>query len=183
MFLNSRQNSFIFNFPKGFFPASVETKYKGYLERMPVPFDTMKDFMNHTIQSVTFPTISSSPTADQVRTTGFVQRYKNSINIQNLISREFNVTFKLVEGYLNYWILFETMVDYFDFKNPNQYLPSIPLRLLDNDGVMITSVIFHEVLIVGMSALTLNYASTTPQFSTFNASFKCNSVEIKLEIG
>jgi hypothetical protein len=183
MFLNSRQNSFIFNFPKGFFPASVEQKYKGYLEKMPVPFDTVRDFMNHTIQSVTFPTISMSEAVEQVRTTGFRQRYKNATNIQNLIARDFTVTFKLVEGYLNYWILFETMVDYFDFKNPNQYLPDIPLRMLDNDGVMMTSIIFNEVMLLGMSALTLNYANTTPQFSNFNASFKCNSVEIKLEIG
>lgn len=183
MFLNSRQNSFIFNFPKGFFAEPVESKYKGYLERMPIPFDTLRDFMNHTIQSVTFPTISLSPTVDQVRTTGFLQRYKNATNIQNLISRDFTVTFKLIEGYLNYWIMFETMVNYFDFKNPDQYLPSIPLRLLDNDGVMMVSIIFHEVLITGMSSLTLNYASTTPQFSTFTTNFKCNSVEIKLEIG
>jgi len=183
MFLNSRQNSFIFNFPKGFFPKAVEEKYRGYLDRMPQPFDTVREFMNHTIQSVTFPTIATYPTADQVRTTGFIQRYKNATNIQNLISREFTVTFKLVEGYLNYWILFESMVDYYDFNNPNQYLPSIPLRLLDNDGVMMTSVIFNEVLITGMGALNLNYSSTTPQFSTFTATFKCNSVEIKLEIG
>ena len=183
MFLNSRQNSFIFNFPKGFFPAAVEQKYKGYLERMPVPFDSIRDFMNHTIQSVTFPTITMSDTVEQTRTTGFKQRYKNAINIQNLISRDFTVTFKLVEGYLNYWILFETMVDYFDFKNPEQYLPAIPMRMLDNDGVMMVSIVFHEVMLLGMSTLTLNYSSTTPQFSTFTASFKCNSVEIKLEIG
>jgi hypothetical protein len=183
MFLNSRQNSFIFNFPKGFFPVSVEEKYKGYLEKMPVPFDTVRDFMNHTIQTVTFPTISMSEAVEQVRTTGFRQRYKNATNIQNLIARDFTVTFRLVEGYLNYWILFETMVDYFDFKNPNQYLPDISLRMLDNDGVMMTSIIFNEVMLLGMNALTLNYANTTPQFSQFTGSFKCNSVEIKLEIG
>ena len=100
MLLNARQNGFIFNFPKGFFGKTLNEKYDSYIRRMPIPYDTLRDFMNSTIQQVTFPTFSTIDHVEQTRPGGYKQSYKSSTNIQNLIRRDFNVTFKLGEGYL-----------------------------------------------------------------------------------
>jgi len=183
MILNSRANGFIFLFPKGFLNSEIIGKYEGYVKRMPVPYDTLNDFINATIQSVNFPTLRSVDNVGQIRPGGFKQSYKSSTTIQNLVQREFTVTFKLGEGFINYWIIYENIVKFLDFKNPEQYFPDFRLLLLDNEGIAMTSVLFQQPIVTSLSELQLNYSSTTPQFSTFSVGFMCNYVDIKLEIG
>lgn len=183
MLLNSRQNGFIFNFPKGYFGLSLEEKYNEYVRRMPIPYDSLKDFMNSTIQQISFPTFQSIDHVEQVRPGGYRQNYKSATNIQNLIRRDFSVTFKLGEGFVNYWIMYEHMIDFLDFQNTNEYLPDLNLRLLDHEGTIMATVEFQQPIYTSLSEVQLNYSSTTPQFSTFSIGFRCNYVKIKLEIG
>jgi len=183
MLLNNRQNSFIFTLPKGYFSKELEEKYRLYVERMPIPYDTLRDFMNSTIQQISFPSLRSVDSVEQTRPGGFKQHYKSATNIQNLISRDFNVTFKLGEGMINYWIMYESMLEFLDFQNKKEYLPDMTLRLLDNEGVIMSSIEFEQSIYTSLSEVQLNYSSTTPQFSTFSVGYKCNYVKIKLEIG
>ena len=183
MILNARQNGFLFNFPKGFLYPEVVEKYDGYIKRMPIPYDTVNDFINATIQSVNFPTIRSIDNVEQVRPGGYKQNYKSATTLQNLIQRDFTVSFKLGEGFINYWVLYENIVRFLDFQNPEQYLPDFRLLLLDNDVIIMASVILQQPIVTSISDIQLNYASTTPQFSTFSIGFRCNYVNVKLEIG
>lgn len=183
MILNARQNGFLIHFPKSFLHPDIIQKYEGYVKRMPVPYDTLNDFINATIQSINFPTLRTIDTAEQVRPGGFKQTYKSSTTLQNLIQRDFSVTFKIGEGFINYWIIYENIVKFLDFQNPEQYFDDFRLLLLDNEGVIMTSVYLQQPTVTSLSEIQLNYASTTPQFSTFTVGFKCNYVNIKLEIG
>lgn len=183
MILNARQNGFIFNFPKEFLYPEVIEKYKPYITRMPIPYDTVNDFINATIQSINFPTLRTVDNVEQIRPGGFKQHYKSSTTLQNLIQRDFTVTFKLGEGFINYWVLYENIVKFLDFQNDDQYLPDFRLMLLDNEGIIMASVILQQPIITSLSEIQLNYSSTTPQFSTFSVGFKCNYVNLKLEIG
>lgn len=183
MILNVRQNGFIFTFPKGFILDSVVSKYESYVKRMPIPYDTVNDFINSTIQQVNFPTLRTIDTTEQIRPGGFRQSYKSSTTLQNLIQRDFTVTFKLGEGFINYWILYENIIKFLDFQNPEQYLKDFRLMLLDNEGVIMASVLLQQPMFTSLSEIQLNYASSTPQFTTFSIGFKCNLVDVKLEIG
>jgi hypothetical protein len=183
MILNARQNGFIFNFPRGFIVPEVVEKYQGYIKRMPIPYDTINDFINATIQSVNFPTLRTVDSVQQVRPGGFTQSYKSATTLQNLIQRDFTVSFKLGEGFINYWVIYENIVKFLDFNNPVQYFPDFRLLLLDNEGIIMTSVILEQPIVTSLSEIQLNYSSTTPQFSTFSVGFKCNYVNVKLEIG
>ena len=183
MILNARQNGFCFLLPKGFLDPSVVQKYEGYVKRMPVPYDTLNDFINATIQSVNFPTLRTVDTTEQIRPGGFKQTYKSATTLQNLIQRDFTVTFKLGEGFINYWIIYENIVKFLDFQNPEQYLPDFRLLLLDNEGIVMSSILLQQPTVTSLSELQLNYSSTTPQFSTFSVGFRCNYVNLKLEIG
>lgn len=183
MLINSRQNSFFFQFPKGFFSKSLEDKYMGYVKRMPIPYETLRDFMNSTIQQISFPSFQAIDNVEQTRPGGFTQRYKSATNIQNLLRRDFTVTFKMGEGFINYWIMYDCIVDALKFDNPEQYLPDMNLRLLDNNGVVMATVTFQQSIFSSLSEVQLNYSSTTPAFSTFTVGFKCNYIQTKLEIG
>ena len=183
MLLNARQNGFIFNFPRGFFSDALNQKYLGYVKRMPIPYDSMKDFMNSTIQQITFPTFQSIDHVEQTRPGGYKQNYKSSTNIQNLVKRDFNVTFKLGEGFINYWVMYESIVEFLDFNNKEEVLPDLTLHLLDHEGVIMATVDFQQPIYTSLSEVQLNFASTTPQFTTFSVGFRCNYVKIKLDIG
>ena len=183
MILNARQNGFIFTFPKGFILPEVVEKYEKYINRMPIPYDTVDTFINSTIQQVNFPTLRTIDTVEQIRPGGFKQSYKSATTLQNLIQRDFTVTFKLGEGFINYWVLYENIIKFLDFQNPEVYIPDFRLLLLDNDGVVMASVLLQQPIYTSLSEIQLNYSSTTPQFTTFSIGFKCNYVNVKLEIG
>ena len=44
MLLNPKQNSFFFQFPKGFFPEIIVNKYLPYLKKQPIPYDSLTQF-------------------------------------------------------------------------------------------------------------------------------------------
>ena len=165
MILNARANSFYFNFPKGFFPGSVESKWLGYLKKQPTPYDTLTSFMNSTIQSVGFPGMSID-IVSQTKNLGKQINYQSATPVQDLFSRDFDVTFRIGEGFVNYFIMLETVLDKLSFQNDSLFIPILPLRILDNEGNIVTSVIFKEVTITSVSQLNLNYTQNAPQVYT-----------------
>ena len=171
MILNAIQNGFLFHFPKTFLQPTVIEKYKGYIKRIPVPYDTINDYLNATIQSVNFPTLRTIDTTEQIRPGGFKQTYKSS------------TTFKLAEGFINYWLMYDNIIHFLDFNNKEAYFDDFRLLLLDNDGIIMSTVLLQQPLVTQLSEIQLNYSSTTPNFSTFSVGFKCNYVDVKLEIG
>jgi len=183
MLINARQNSFFFQFPKGFFSDKLEQKYIGYVKRMPIPYDTLRDFMNSTIQQISFPTLTAIDHVEQIRPGGFKQSYKSATTLQNLIKRDYTISFKLGEGFINYWIMYDCMVEFLDFQNRNEYLPDMILRLMDNNGVVMASNTFQQSIFTSLSEVQLNYSSTTPEFSIFQVGFRCNYIQTTLEIG
>ena len=102
--LNARANSFYFVFPKGFFPEKVHQKYIDYLQKQPTPYDTLTSYMNSTIQSVTFPSMSID-SVEQVRNLGKKINYQSATPVQDLFNKEFQVTFRIAEGFINYFIM------------------------------------------------------------------------------
>ena len=79
--------------------------------------------------------------------------------------------------------MLETVLDYLDFKNPAVYVQNLPLRTLDNNGNIISTVMFKEVIFTSFSELTFNYTQNAPTVYTFNVGFRCNYLGLDLEIG
>ena len=104
MLLNPKSSSFYFVFPKGFFPAKVVDKYLPYLKKQPIPFDTVSAYMNSTIRSVGFPSMTID-SVEQVRPLGKKINYKSGTPVQELFSKDFAIQFKLVDGFINYFIM------------------------------------------------------------------------------
>ena len=202
MILNSRQNSFIVNLPQDFFNPAIDEKYGKYYRNLLLPYRSISDFMASTIQTVTFPGLTSAlPT--QVRPLGKVQEVQSAKPIADMFSREIKLTFKLTDAYLNYFIMMDNMLNYLEPANvsptntqrslgktltnqvvPNQNHPffsPIRLTLLNNEGYAVSSVVFNRPMITGMSTITLSYSSTTPQFQTFTVDFKYYNFDLALD--
>ena len=181
MILNSRANSFYFVFPKGFFPSGVQDKYFQYIKNQSIPYDTLPQYMNSTIQSVSFPSLSAS-TVTQTRPLGKTITYQSSTPIQNMFSQGFTVTFRMAEGFINYFVMLETVLGHLNFKNPELFVENLPLQVLDNNGNVISTAKFKGVTITSLSELTLNYTQNAPTATTFSVGFNYNYLGIDLEM-
>jgi hypothetical protein len=180
MILNAKGNNFYFVFPKGFFPEAVTSKYLPYLKRQPVAYDSIPQMMNSTIQSITVPSIQMG-TVEQTRYLGKKVRYKSSVPVQDLFSSDFSVTFKMLDGFLNYFVMMDTLLYFLNFKNADVHTMDLAVRLLDNDGNIITTIGFKDTILKSLGELQLNYTSNSPENQTFSLGFTCNFIDIVLE--
>jgi hypothetical protein len=180
MLLNPKSNSFYFNFPRGFFSERVTNKYEDYIKKQPIPFDDVAQYVNSTIQSVGFPGLAID-SVEQVRNLGKKVAYKSSTPIQDLFSKDFSMNFKMADGFINYFIMLDTVLDFLNFANDQVFIQALPLRIMDNEGNIVMSVTFQEVLFTSFSELELNYTNNNPTYTSFNLGFKCNYLDIVLE--
>ncbi len=182
MILNSRSSNFMFLFPKKFFSDSISSKYMPYLKRHPIAYDTLDNFMSSTIQSVTFPTLSMQPVSQtRAKGLGKQQEYKNSTAISDLFTRDITVTFKSLEGYINYFIFMETMLEYLDFQNKELYLDDLSIRFMDQGGYITTTTKFTGVYFKSLSEINLSYSDTQPEFRTFSCNFSFFEMKFIIE--
>lgn len=180
MLLNPKGSSFYFVFPRGFFPEVVTKKYLPYIKKQPIPFDNLNDYMNSTIQSIGFPSMQMD-SVEQVRNLGKKITYKSATPVQDLFSQEFNVGFKNTDGFINYFIMLDTILWNLNFKNDNLWIQDLPLRILDNEGNIVSSVTFKESIFTSFSELSLSTTENNPQFTAFTMGFKCNYIDIRIE--
>jgi len=179
MLLNARNNQFDFKFPRNFIPEAIEEKYGSYLNRIPgnVVEKTI-DFINYTIQSVSIPSFGFDPAEVQTND-GTVTYFKGSQPLQQLIDREFTVTFQLVDGYINYWILLDTLLYYYVLDNN---IDDFLLRMKDSEGNALVTIKMIEPIMKMLTELELSFASNVAEFQTFDVSFTYNIMEINMEI-
>lgn len=180
MILNPKASNFYFNFPKGFFSDRVTEKYKKYIERQPTPFDTVQGYVNSTIQTISFPSLNID-TVEQVRPLGKKINYKSATPIQDLFSKDISINFKAADGFINYFIMLDTVLDYLNFGNPEVFIQTLPLRILDGEGNVVVSVQFQEVIFTSFTGLELAYTSNNPAYTSFTLGFTCNYLDIKFE--
>lgn len=194
MILNSKSNQFKILLPIGFIPDSIEQKYSRFLKRMPTPFPSIRDYVNHSIQSITFPSVSAEVIEQANGRSSYSEpgddgemdfltknpRYiKGSLDMSRLLDKSFNVTFKLSDGCLNYWILFEVFQEFLQTYNTEQYKPNFLIHYLDSFGYQINTIEYDKILITGISEVEMNYSALTYEFRTFNMTFKYSNFYIK----
>lgn len=177
MILNAKNNNFRLEFPKEFFFDDVVNKYKFYLQRTPVPYTTIKDFINSSIQGVSFPAAEAPEPVEQILYEDPI-KWRGRGKLERWINRDFTVTFKLYEAYINYWIMFEQLQKFYAYEQPNYMLGDLVLSFLDNTGFEIIAFKFEKIVYTGISELDLSFSSNIPEFTTFTCDFKFNYMDI-----
>jgi hypothetical protein len=182
MILNSRSNLFNFKFPKNFIPKEVADKYRPYLNRMPGNIiEEPIDFINYTIQGVSMPGISFDP-VQQNFNDGTTTYKRGFIPLQNLINRELTVTMQLLDGFINYWILSDTILYHYNKNNKNSYIDDLKLQILDAEGIHLMSVVFEKPIMNSLSEIDLNMAQNVAEFSTITVTFFYNKFNLINEL-
>jgi len=182
MILNSRNNLFNFKFPRKFIPVEVADKYKKYLNRMPGNLMSEPiDFINYSIQGVAIPGITFDP-IEQSPNDGTVTYNRGAIPIQNTIERQFTVEMQLLDGYINYWIMQDTLLYYYARNTKQPFLDDLKLQILDAEGIHVMSAVFEKPIMNSITELELNMSSNIAEFNTFTLNFYYNKFNLKLEI-
>ena len=178
MILNGRNNQFVFRLPKGFLDQELQDKYSFYLKRLPTPFENVESYLNHTIQSVTFPQVGADDTEQMLDKRP--QYWRQSWDLERVVTKEFTVNFKISDGYLNYWVMFEQFQRFLFEQNMKDYFPDMSIFFLDREGYQIVTVNFRQTMMKAMDSLEMNYASNAFEFRTFGVTFKYNLFDIKV---
>lgn len=182
MILNSRNNLFNFKFPRTFIPDEVAEKYKKYLNRMPGNLITEPiDFINYSIQGINLPGINFDPIS-QSPNDGTITYHRGSIPIQNTIERQFKVSMQLLDGYINYWIMQDTLLYYYSKSKKEPFINDLKLQIMDAEGIHVMSAVFEKPIMNSISELDLNMSDNIAEFNTFDLNFFYNKFNIVLEI-
>ena len=182
MILNSRNNLFNFKFPRTFVPIEVVNKYYKYLNRMPGNLITEPvDYINYAIQGINVPGISFTP-IEQAPNDGTTTYHRGSIPIQNTIERQFQIEMQLLDGFINYWIMQDTLLYYYSQAQRKSFVDDLKLQILDSEGIHTMSVIFEKPILNSITELSLNMSNNIAEFNTFTVNFYYNKFNLKLEI-
>ena len=182
MILNARENSFQFNLPRKFIPDAIAKKYKPYLNRIPGNLiEEPIDFVNYTLQSINLPGMGFDA-VEQDRKYGRKLQYRSSMPTQELFEKELTITFQLVDGYINYFILMETLAYYYKFENKKPFTDDLNIRLLDAEGNALVTSRLMRPLIKSLSDLQFSFASNVAEFTTFDLTLGYNRFEVVIEL-
>ena len=181
MILNSRNNLFEFKFPSHFIPDEVAEKYKDYLNKIPGGvLERPVDFINYSIQGINLPGLGFDPVS-QADNDGTTRYHRGRLPIQNTIDRQFTVSMQLLDGYINYWIMIDTLLYYYADQTRRPYAPDLKLRILDAEGLAVTSIAFEKPIMDSITSLDLNMSDNIAEFNTFDITFYYNKFNIKIE--
>lgn len=186
VFLNARYNQFKFLFPKGFLYPRIEQKYQQYLKDLPIPYADVRSFLNSTVQSISFPGVSGVTPVEQVQA-GRTVSYRQGYRFSQVINRDFTVTFRTVDAYLNYWLMYEQLVSYTNFlqEEPGdpdkEFFPDFEIMYLTSNGNIRILQTLKQVLFLGIGDLNPTYTDISNSLKTFTCNFKFNYFELQIQ--
>lgn len=187
--LSPRHDLFRFCFPKDFIPPKLEEKYRKVLSKNAGVIVSPIDYLNESIQGINIPGISEL-TIDQTQHSynslskgklnvepSRSNTYKSTSNPLNNINKEFTVTFRINQGYYNYFLLYESIfwkickpLDY-----PNENI--LYIDLMDETGKISARIKYLDCHVSGQDGLDFNYSKIERDVDTFDVTFKFNNID------
>lgn len=181
MVLNNTPWMFLLYLPSNFFYQEVVEKWTPVIEKMKLPYTSLVDFMNAQIQTISFPGVSMD-TAMQQRGQ-YEVAYPGGKELEQLISKDLSITFKLTESYISYWVMWDQIDMYLHYANDVTdhqpcWMNPISLSFLSDNGYEMIKFLFQEITPTNLGELSLSYAATLAQYNTFTLSLKYNRFDI-----
>lgn len=196
--LSPRYDLFKFSLPKDFLPVEIEEKYTNILNKNAAVISTPIDYLNESIQGVSFPSISDINVVQEQHGSNDIKRsnsgglgkmnvepkhdilHVTSENPLEKISKEFKVTFRLNQGFYNYFMIYETI--FYKICKPlrNGPIPVLYINLMDGSGKVNARVKFIDCYIDGIDGLEFDYSKVERNAGTFDITFKFNNIDFDL---
>ena len=181
MVLNATPWMFTCYLPTNFFYKEVVDKWTPIIEKMKLPYTSVVDFMNAQIQTISFPGLNISTVMQQRGQ--YEITYPGGKELEQEISKDLNITFKLTESYLSYWIMWDQLDFYLHYSNSFTehkpcWLEPITLSFLADNGYEMIKFVFKEITPTNLGEVSLSFAQTIAQYNTFTLSLKYNRFDV-----
>lgn len=191
--LPPRYDLFHFAFPKTIIPTQIEKKYYDYINRTKSVITSPIDLLNESIVGVNIPSLSelitqqsqigysSRPTnvrGRRVEPTAEVE-FRNTDNILAHINREFKVTMRLNQGFVNYFMMYETIFYAYDKSTTTNPLDVFTVDVLNELGQIVCSVDIIDPHFDGIDGLEFSYNKLDQSTNTFDLTFKFTNINIR----
>ena len=174
--LNAKLNQFVIWFPKDFFYPEVRERWTPVVKRLKLPYQSLEDFFNATVQSVTFPEISLL-NASQPQTM-FNIKYRGGKELEPILDKNLTVSFKLSEGFITYWMLFDQIELFQLYSEKQPFWPSMYVSFLDHHGFELMAFEFQKIVPFNLSQFNVSYATVVTDFNTFTLGMTYNRYRI-----
>ncbi len=194
--LSPRFDTFVFKFPKGWFPKPILDRYSKMIsENQSVILDPV-DYVNESISGITFPGMSDLSVVQMQTSTnegkgtgkglGHLKRepihenaYFSPDNILSKIEKEFTVTFRRNSGLYNYFLMYETIMWKYDKRTVKEKGEDdlFQIYILDDSGVVTAKLEVKQPVPQGIDGLEFGYDKVDRQNENFNVTFSFNNIE------
>lgn len=182
MISNAKHSKFLFKFPKNFFPVHIQKKYELYLAKNKSPFTSFTEFMNHTIQGVSFPAIDIETTPTQNTGVRIPPAFRGSLPAEQYLDRSFTIQFKHIEGFINYYAILETILWTYSEENTQEFLPALYVKMLNNESQEILHIKMDRLIFKGApGGLALSYGDVRNTAANFNIILQWNDFDILVD--
>lgn len=186
---NPRKDLFEIILPDSFFIEDVTHKYDQIIKQRRYPLDDMKSVLYESIQSFNTPDFGyqliEQQTHDGNSNVGQTNQIAPKTSAQQVTEKTFSVSFRMVDGYLNYFYLLELFFTRFQFgenaKLRGQF-GNLMLKLKRPDGDMMYIVNYQKCSLIGVPSLDLAYNSPTRDFLEFSCTFGFSEFSTSLNI-
>lgn len=139
---------------------------------------TCINVVNYSIQGFDLPGLQYQPIV-QYDLGGYDENHRANVAAMRLKdSNVLTITFELFDGAINYFILRDAFMYWYQ-KDYNEFLPEAPgLFIYDGEGIAVTKVAFSDVIMTGISGMQMSRSTNTLTFNTFTCSFVFNGFDI-----
>jgi hypothetical protein len=177
MILNALNNQFVVQFPKNFFYPEIHARWTPIVKRLKLPYESIEDFINASVQNITFPAVEL-PVVEQTQAQYRIG-YRGGKELEAVIDKNLTITFKLTEGFISYWILFEQIEKFVEYSDRVPFWPPMFVSFLDHHGLQLVEFTFTKLIPTGLSQFEISYATTAAEFNTFSMNVRYNRYMIR----
>lgn len=189
--LSPRYDLFRFQFPRDFLPSEISERYgKIIMEEFGVITSPI-DYLNESIQGVSFPGISDINVVQQQHSTNDMNKTSKKLNVEpktdiihtatsnplDKINKEFKVTFRMNQGLYNYFMLYETLFHYICKPILRNEEPVMYIDILDEDGTIRSRIKYMDCHMDGIEGLDFTFNKIERDSGTFDITFKFNNID------
>lgn len=186
MINNPHFSNFKLQFESDFFKSNVIAKYDLWLNVEKYNIGSMAEFVNQTIQSITLPSLGFEPIIQQVVAKGgTIEKGTNSVKPKESLveDKTFTVTLKHVDGFMNYFLLFELYMAYQMNTNGKEKdyskVPDMSISVYNAHKQVLFTFIMTGVQFLRLDELELSKSSIHTEFTTFTCNFRYDSFKLQ----
>jgi DNA-dependent RNA polymerase auxiliary subunit epsilon len=189
--LSPRYDLFRFQFPRDFIPTEISERYGKIIMEEFGTITSPIDYLNESIQGISFPGISDVNVTQQQHSSNELERKSNRLNVESKtdiiytstanpldkINKEFKVTFRMNQGLYNYFMLYEMLFHYICKPILREEEPVLYVEILDESGVVRSKIKYMDCHIDGIDGLDFSYNKIERDSGTFDVIFKFNNID------